>query len=73
MLNLFDASGYGKTISHVIIALKSSKMTKPLKLDPTIYDAILKEKVEKGDVIYIESNSGALKVNKKEDFFVIIS
>lgn len=54
--------GYGKTISHVIIGLKSSKMNKQLKLDPTIYDAILKEKVEKGDVVYIESNSGALKV-----------
>lgn len=37
-------------------------MNKTLKLDPTIYDAILKEKVEKGDVVYIESNSGALKV-----------
>ena len=37
--------GYGKSISHVIIGLKTVKGTKQLKLDPTIYDAIIKEKV----------------------------
>ncbi|XVE59611.1 hypothetical protein DITRI_Ditri05aG0059800 [Diplodiscus trichospermus] len=35
--------------------------TKQLKLDPTIYDALIKEKVAVGDVIYIEANSGAVK------------
>ena len=34
--------------------------TKQLKLDPLIYDAIQKEKVLPGDVIYIEANSGVL-------------
>ncbi|PON65250.1 RuvB-like [Trema orientale] len=53
--------GYGKSISHVIIGLKTVKGTKQLKLDPTIYDALIKEKVAVGDVIYIESNSGAVK------------
>ncbi|BAD73409.1 Ruvbl1 protein-like [Oryza sativa Japonica Group] len=38
-------SGYGKSISHVIIGLKTVKGTKQLKLDPTIYDALIKEKV----------------------------
>ena len=34
---------------------------KHLKLDPTIYDALQKERVAVGDVIYIEANSGAVK------------
>ena len=37
------------------------KGTKQLKLDPLIYDALQKEKVLPGDVIYIEANSGALQ------------
>ncbi|KAL0916205.1 hypothetical protein M5K25_013697 [Dendrobium thyrsiflorum] len=36
--------GYGKSISHIIIGLKTVKGTKQLKLDPTIYDALIKEK-----------------------------
>lgn len=53
-----QAGGYGKVITHVIIGLKSVKGTKQLKLDPTIYDSLQKEKVLPGDVIYIEANSG---------------
>merc|ERR1719452_329532 len=53
--------GYGKTISEVVITLKTAKGTKPLKLDPSIYDTLQKERVEIGDVIYIEANSGAVK------------
>lgn len=55
-------AGYGKTISHVVIGLKTAKGTKQLKLDPAIYESLQKEKVEVGDVIYIESNTGAVKV-----------
>jgi DNA helicase TIP49 (TBP-interacting protein) len=40
------------------IGLKTVKGTKQLKLDPTIYDAMQKENVSVGDVIYIEANSG---------------
>jgi RuvB-like protein 1 (pontin 52) len=54
--------GYGKTISSVIIGLKTVKGTKNLKLDPSIYESIQKEKVTIGDVIYIEANTGAVKV-----------
>merc|ERR1711939_203021 len=43
--------GYGKTVAHVIIGLKTTKGTKQLKLDPSIYDALQKEKVTPGDVI----------------------
>ncbi|PSR95186.1 RuvB-like protein [Actinidia chinensis var. chinensis] len=61
--------GYGKSISHVIIGLKTVKGTKQLKLDPTIYDALIKEKVAVGDVIYIEGNSGAVKRVGRSDAF----
>ncbi|PHT69292.1 RuvB-like 1 [Capsicum annuum] len=61
--------GYGKSISFVIIGLKTVKGTKQLKLDPTIYDALIKEKVAVGDVIYIESNSGAVKRVGRSDAF----
>ncbi len=33
-----------------------------IQLDPTIYESLQKEKVQVGDVIYIEANSGAVKV-----------
>lgn len=56
-------SGYGKTISHVIVGLKTVKGTKQLRLDPSIYEAIQKERVVVGDVIYIEANTGAVKVS----------
>merc|ERR1711934_1343604 len=38
-------SGYGKVLQYVVVGLKTVKGTKQLKLDPTIYDSILKEKV----------------------------
>ena len=60
--NRIVCAGYGKTVSHVVIGLKTAKGTKQLKLDPSIYESLQKEKVEVGDVIYIEANSGAVKV-----------
>ncbi|CAF5197355.1 unnamed protein product [Rotaria magnacalcarata] len=54
--------GYGKTVSHVVIGLRTVKGAKQLKLDPSIHETLQKEKVEIGDVIYIEANSGAVKV-----------
>ena len=53
--------GLRQVVSHVIIGLKTVKGTKQLKLDPTIYDAMQKENVQVGDVIYIEANSGSVK------------
>merc|ERR1711899_616852 len=61
--------GYGKTISHLIIGLKTAKGTKQLKLDPSIYESLQKEHVEVGDVIYIEANSGASKRIGRSDAF----
>ncbi|KAK0086564.1 hypothetical protein PV325_002968 [Microctonus aethiopoides] len=59
--------GYGKTVSQVIVGLKTAKGTKQLKLDPSIYQSLQKEKVETGDVIYIEANSGAVKRQGRSD------
>jgi len=53
--------GYGKIVTGVIITLKTSKGTKQLKLDPAIYESMQREKVQVGDVIYIEASSGNVK------------
>lgn len=53
--------GYGKSIFHVVIGLRTSKGTKTLKLDPSIYEGLQKEKAAVGDVIYIEATTGAVK------------
>lgn len=39
-----------------------------LQLDPSIFESLQKERVETGDVIYIEANSGAVKVKEKFTF-----
>lgn len=63
------AGGYGKTVAHVIIGLKTTRGTKQLKLDPSIYESITKEKVSIGDVIYIEANSGSVKRVGRSDAY----
>lgn len=61
--------GFGKAISHVVVGLKTQKGTKQLKLDPSIFESIQKERIAVGDVIYIESNSGAVKRVGRSDAF----
>ncbi|CAD5234688.1 unnamed protein product [Bursaphelenchus xylophilus] len=61
--------GYGKTISHVELVLKTSKGSKKLKLDPSIYDDLLKQKVEVGDVIYIDVKAASVKRVGRSDVF----
>ncbi len=63
------AAGYGKTITHILLGLKTTKGTKQLKLDPSIYESLQKEKVAIGDVIYIEAGSGAVKRVGRSDSF----
>lgn len=60
---------YGRTISHLIITLKSAKGTKKLRLDPSIFEAVQKERVRVGDVIYIEANTGAVKRVGRSDAY----
>jgi RuvB-like protein 1 (pontin 52) len=61
--------GYGRTISHVVIGMKTTKGSKQLRLDPSIYEALQKEHVNLGDVIYIEASSGAVKRVGRSDAF----
>ncbi|MCJ1448427.1 MAG: RuvB ATP-dependent DNA helicase pontin [Stictis urceolatum] len=61
--------GYGRTISHLLVGLKSAKGQKKLRLDPSIYEAIQKEGVTVGDVIYIEANTGACKRVGRSDAY----
>jgi len=62
-------AGFEKSVTHVLIGLKTTKGTKSLKLDPSIYESLQKEKVMVGDVIYIEANSGAVKRVGRSDSF----
>lgn len=65
-----SASSAGtKTISHVVLGLKTAKGSKLLKLDPSIYEQLQKEKVMVGDVIYIEASSGNVKRVGRSDAF----
>lgn len=41
-----------------------------VQLDPSIFESLQKERVETGDVIYIEANSGAVKVKLKFCIFM---
>ena len=61
--------GFGRTVSHVLVGLKTTKGSKTLRLDPSIYDALQKERVSIGDVIYIEANSGAVKRVGRSDAY----
>lgn len=55
------SGGYGKVVDGVVISLKTTKGSKQLRLDPSVYENIQKEKVAVGDVIYIEATSGGVK------------
>merc|ERR1711935_598138 len=61
--------GYGKVVKAVVVSLKTTKGQKQLRLDPSIYENIQKEKVAVGDVIYIESTSGAVKRVGRSDSY----
>ncbi|CAM9525199.1 unnamed protein product [Chrysoparadoxa australica] len=61
--------GYGRTISHVVIGLKTTRGAKQLRLDPSIYEALQKAQVTVGDVIYVEANSGAVKRVGRSDAY----
>ena len=61
--------GYGKVVNSVVVGLKTTKGQKQLKLDPSIYENIQKEKVAVGDVIYIEATPGAVKRVGRSDSY----
>jgi len=59
----------GKKVVSVMIGLKTAKGQKTLKLAPTIYENLQKEKAQVGDVIYIEANSGMSKRVGRSDHY----
>ena len=61
--------GFEKVVSSVILTLKTSKLSKQLKLDPQIYENMKKEKIQIGDVIYIEANTGNVKRVGRSDSY----
>jgi len=61
--------GYGKVIEGVILSLKTTKGSKQLRLDPSVYENMQKEKITVGDVIYIEATSGAVKRVGRSDAY----
>ena len=61
--------GYGKTISTLLITIKATGGTKKLRLDPSVYEAIQKERITVGDVIYLEQNTGACKRVGRSDAY----
>lgn len=63
------SSTIGRTISHIILTLRTIKGTKTLKLDPIMYESLQQEHINIGDIIYIESNSGIVKRVGKSDTY----
>jgi RuvB-like protein 1 (pontin 52) len=61
--------GYTKKVVAVMIGLKTAKGQKTLKLAPSIYDSLQKEKAQVGDIIYIEANSGISKRVGRSDHY----
>ena len=49
------------SISQISIGLKTNKNKKLIKVDPSIWEQIQKQKIKKGDVVYIEANAGTIR------------
>ena len=60
--------GFEKVINHVVIGLKTMKGTKQLKLDPTIYDALQKEKASAVPWIFCRNTSDSPFVRAGADW-----
>ncbi|KAJ6511735.1 TIP49 C-terminus-domain-containing protein [Mycena vulgaris] len=58
-----------QSTSHVVVGLRTVTDATQLRLDPSIYANILKEKIVIGDVIYIEANTGTVKRVGRSDVY----
>ncbi|CAD7974751.1 unnamed protein product [Amoebophrya sp. A25] len=63
------SGGVEKRVTSVMIGLKTVKGSKTLKLAPSIFEGLQREKVNIGDVIYIEANTGAVKRVGRSDAY----
>lgn len=61
--------GFGKCISAVMLTLKTAKGMKTLRLAPQLHDALQKEKVRVGDVVFVEANTGIVKRVGRSDAY----
>lgn len=52
---------HSRRVKEILMTLRTSKESKKLKLSPTLYEQIDKQKIVNGDVVYIEVNSGVVK------------
>jgi len=57
------------SISQISIGLKTTKSTKIIKVDPSIWEQIQKQKIKKGDIVYIEANTGTIKRIGRSDSY----
>lgn len=48
------------SISQISIGLKTAKNEKRIKVDPSIWEQVQKQKIKKGDVVYIEATAGTI-------------
>jgi len=57
------------SISQISIGLKTAKNKKIIKVDPSIWSQIQKQKIKKGDIVFIEANAGTIKRVGRSDSF----
>ena len=55
-------NAYGKVYKHINLTLRSAGGWKKLQIDSELYDSLLKQHVEVGDVIFLDNSNGIVKV-----------
>eukprot|EP01084_Bolivina_argentea_P120130 212938_1 len=59
--NISNSNDNKPSISQICIGLKTTKNKKIIKVDPAIWQQIQKQKIKKGDIVFIEANIGKIK------------
>jgi RuvB-like protein 1 (pontin 52) len=62
-------NAYGKTYKHITLTLRSVSNWKKLQIDGELYDSLLKQHVEVGDVIFLDNTNGIVKRKGKSDAY----
>ncbi|KAL7487477.1 hypothetical protein ACHAW6_013056 [Cyclotella cf. meneghiniana] len=65
----YPLGGYGQSISHVIIMLKSTKWLKSFKQDTSIHSELTKEGITVGNIMFNKANSNAIKCVGRSNAF----
>lgn len=56
-----EDSTSGRILTSVSMTLRTAKGSKSIKLEPSVYEGLMRAKIRVGDVIYVEANSGTVK------------